>query len=234
MWTTFMKLFVRISACGVLIFSTVSGGPALAQAGPVPTPEEAEIMRALTGRWDGAMERAGDIAEISLTLRVEDGRLKGTFDWPELGYLGAELLGARLRDGELRVAIPLPTGNLRLSGPANPTTVTGVLSETTLVAGDWVTLPSEGTFTIRRGAEPSLPYRITPTHFTSGGVELAGLIYEPNTGSSWPGVVFVHGSGDSSRSDGAFYADQFARAGIATLIYDKRGVGESGGEAGQL
>jgi dipeptidyl aminopeptidase/acylaminoacyl peptidase len=45
-----------------------------------------------------------------------------------------------------------------------------------------------------------------------------------------PAVIFVHGSGAADRESNRFYADLFARHGIATLIYDKRGVGASTGD----
>jgi pimeloyl-ACP methyl ester carboxylesterase len=43
-------------------------------------------------------------------------------------------------------------------------------------------------------------------------------------------VVFIHGSGPDSRENYRFYSDLFARRDIATLVYDKRGVGASTGD----
>jgi dipeptidyl aminopeptidase/acylaminoacyl peptidase len=40
----------------------------------------------------------------------------------------------------------------------------------------------------------------------------------------------MHGSGGESRFGAAFYADYFAKKGIAVLIYDKRGVNKSTGD----
>jgi pimeloyl-ACP methyl ester carboxylesterase len=40
-------------------------------------------------------------------------------------------------------------------------------------------------------------------------------------------VVFIHGSGKQERDTGL--AERFAKEGIAALVYDKRGVGKSGG-----
>ena len=63
--------------------------------------------------------------------------------------------------------------------------------------------------------------------FTSGGITLSGSIVFP-AGDIQAGVVFVHGSGKQTRNLGI--ARRFAQDGIATLVYDKRGVGDSGGE----
>ncbi len=63
--------------------------------------------------------------------------------------------------------------------------------------------------------------------FISHEVKLAGSIVWPN-GEIKAAVVFVHGSGEQQRN--LAVAERFAEDGIAALVYDKRGVGESGGE----
>jgi uncharacterized protein len=64
-------------------------------------------------------------------------------------------------------------------------------------------------------------------HFVSGNITLAGTLVLPN-GTQWhPAVVFFHGSGPQERD--LFMARWFAAEGIAAFAYDKRGVGESGG-----
>jgi dienelactone hydrolase len=68
---------------------------------------------------------------------------------------------------------------------------------------------------------------VEPVKFKSQDVELAGDIYFPAGGAPKLGVVFVHGSGPEKRDAGL--ARGLAAAGIATLTYDKRGVGESAG-----
>jgi dienelactone hydrolase len=66
--------------------------------------------------------------------------------------------------------------------------------------------------------------------FRSGELTLRGKLVEPQGPGPFPVVVIVHGSGDESAVD--YYADPylFASHGIATLVYDKRGTGESEGE----
>jgi hypothetical protein len=63
--------------------------------------------------------------------------------------------------------------------------------------------------------------------FRSHGVSLSGTIVFP-TGKPHAALVFVHGSGRQSRD--LHLAERFATGGIATLVYDKRGAGKSGGE----
>jgi pimeloyl-ACP methyl ester carboxylesterase len=64
--------------------------------------------------------------------------------------------------------------------------------------------------------------------FESHGVALAGSLVLPASAKIDAAVVFVHGSGPQERN--LRLAGRFARAGIAALVYDKRGVGASGGE----
>jgi pimeloyl-ACP methyl ester carboxylesterase len=70
--------------------------------------------------------------------------------------------------------------------------------------------------------------RIEPVVFTSHGVELSGSIAYPAHEPAVAAVVFIHGSGKQTRN--LVWARRFAQAGIAALVYDKRGAGDSGGE----
>jgi dienelactone hydrolase len=65
-------------------------------------------------------------------------------------------------------------------------------------------------------------------HFASSDITLAGTIVFPEGSQPSPAVVLFHGSGPQKRD--LFTARWFAAQGIAALAYDKRGVGESGGD----
>ncbi len=73
-------------------------------------------------------------------------------------------------------------------------------------------------------------YRHEEVVFRNEDVSLAGTLTLPSGTGPYPAVVFIHGSGPDSRENYRFYADLFAHHGIATLIYDKRGVGASTGD----
>jgi pimeloyl-ACP methyl ester carboxylesterase len=82
--------------------------------------------------------------------------------------------------------------------------------------------------------EKSSPYRIEDLVVLSGDHNLAGSLYLPLSGTLHPAVIFVHGAGPTVRSDGyRELANHFAQNGIAALIYDKRGCGESTGNWGK-
>jgi hypothetical protein len=75
-----------------------------------------------------------------------------------------------------------------------------------------------------RGAPP----RVEEVAFTSHGVTLAGSIVWPVYTPAFAALVFIHGSGPQSRN--LALARRFAARGVVALVYDKRGVGGSGGE----
>jgi pimeloyl-ACP methyl ester carboxylesterase len=70
--------------------------------------------------------------------------------------------------------------------------------------------------------------------FESDGVQIRGTLIKPSDDGVHPAVVILHGSGPESRSGPGYrvISNAIARSGLAVLFYDKRGVGESGGDFG--
>jgi uncharacterized protein len=65
--------------------------------------------------------------------------------------------------------------------------------------------------------------------FHNQGVKLVGSLLLPRSEVPVPAVVFVHGAGPQTREPYREAGEYFASQGIAALIYDKRGTGQSGG-----
>ncbi len=87
-----------------------------------------------------------------------------------------------------------------------------------------------GDFHLKSALPEVLPYSVREVVFHHGGVTLAGSLLVPRTPGKHAGVVLLHGSGPETRwGTPRYIADRFARAGIAALIYDKRGSGASNG-----
>jgi hypothetical protein len=68
-----------------------------------------------------------------------------------------------------------------------------------------------------------------PVEFHNQDVKLAGSLLLPGSEKPLPAVVFVHGAGPQTRESYRELGEYFASQGIAALIYDKRGTGQSGG-----
>jgi dienelactone hydrolase len=72
--------------------------------------------------------------------------------------------------------------------------------------------------------------RSDDVRFRNGDVTLAGTLIMPTRAAPHPAIVLVHGDGPDTRGSYRYLADQFAAGGIAALIYDKRGAGQSSGQ----
>ena len=69
--------------------------------------------------------------------------------------------------------------------------------------------------------------------FSSEGADLSGWLYMPDSGPPWPLVVMAHGFSATRHMTADKYAEVFHKAGLAVLLYDHRGFGDSGGEPRQ-
>lgn len=74
-----------------------------------------------------------------------------------------------------------------------------------------------------------MSYDLETVAFENDSASLRGTLVLPRAEGPHPAVVFMHGSGPERRAVSFHFADRFAQAGVASLIYDKRGTGESVG-----
>ncbi|HTU10278.1 MAG TPA: alpha/beta fold hydrolase [Allosphingosinicella sp.] len=171
-----------------------------------------------TGTWSGAFTRDG--ADLAVTLRIE-GRT---------ALLSADAL--RIVDFPLRnVAIDGDRIAFELAGDASVTRFEGRV-EGRRLAGTMTEAGRPGSFAlVRRSADAASPCVDRPASFANGPVALSGTLLRPRRGPARPAaMLLVHGSGPESRDAGRFLATALCRAGVAALIYDKRGVGASTGD----
>ena len=68
--------------------------------------------------------------------------------------------------------------------------------------------------------------------FMSGDIQMSGIFVKPADEGKFPAVIVLHGSGPESLSGPSYKATAniLVRSGFAVLLYDKRGVGASGGD----
>lgn len=67
--------------------------------------------------------------------------------------------------------------------------------------------------------------------FSVAGESCAAWLYRPTDDSPAPVVVMAHGLSGTRRDRLGPFAERFAAAGCAALVFDHRGFGDSGGEA---
>ncbi|CAN5901222.1 alpha/beta fold hydrolase [soil metagenome] len=173
----------------------------------------------LEGTWTGAWGLGADT--LGVTMRFESGEpWVGSFDSERLRIEGIPFT---------EVAFEPPRARIRMEGDATTIVMEG------LVEGDSLsgTLREEeaiGWFAFRRGAPPVPALREEDVRFRNGEVELAGTLILPPGEGPHAAVVFTHGSGAEGRWAARYLARRITREGFAALIWDKRGVGESGGQ----
>lgn len=66
--------------------------------------------------------------------------------------------------------------------------------------------------------------------FNSGDIRLSYVLDFPGPGGPYPMVILGHGSGRQTKHDSRERAERLLERNFAVLRYDKRGVGDSGGE----
>jgi pimeloyl-ACP methyl ester carboxylesterase len=99
------------------------------------------------------------------------------------------------------------------------------------IAGTFQDGPGRGTFSLKPVILNPPPYKREDVTFRVGDVVLSGTLLRPNSAGLHPGIVFLHGSGPEIRwGTPFFFADRFARSGVAALVFDKRGAGQSTGD----
>ncbi|HEY7685828.1 MAG TPA: alpha/beta fold hydrolase [Gemmatimonadales bacterium] len=177
----------------------------------------------LDGTWQGYWSRAGDTLPITLIVQRDSapGRYTATFGSERLRVGGIPFQEVRI-EGCCEVAMVLrgDRTTMEFTGELRGDSLTGVLREGT----------SDGRFAYHRGVPVPPTVDERDITFQNGAVTLAGTLLLPRVEGRVPTVVFLHGSGPEGRWASRYLAIRLAAQGIASLIYDKRGVGSSTGD----
>jgi hypothetical protein len=100
-----------------------------------------------------------------------------------------------------------------------------------VVAGELVGTSGKGTPPTRVHLKRALAPVVVPLKWEEVRVgTIAATLVTPANPGPHPVVVWIHGRGKSTRAGLRGLARIFAERGVASLIYDKRGAGESGGD----
>lgn len=172
----------------------------------------------LDGHWEGALVRESSEARVTINFKTTDNGIEGTMTMPTVGMFRQPLS---------KIALTSPKAHFEQENVA--AVFDGVILGDE-IRGDLQIIGLNGTFYLKRGKEEPLPYKQEEVRFRNGNVTLSGTLTIPSTRGSNPAIVFTHGGGPDTRDAARFLADHFARRGVASLIYDKRGVGASAPE----
>ena len=177
----------------------------------------------LAGRWEGEAIAQGRHFPVRVDIVSTADGTTAWIDYPAIPMLAAPFLlhvdGARV--------------TLARSPPGGPDSRIETLQDGARLAGSFSGAGAQDARIelVRSGPAPA-PRRETGLQFRNGTARLAGTVVWPAGNGSFPAIVVSHGSGPGHRGQALYRTEAFryARQGIAALIYDKRGDGESSGD----
>lgn len=176
----------------------------------------------IEGHWRGALVRDGAVQVIVVDFFKDAGALKARIELPDMAISDPSI-----------VPVTSENGKVRFDTAAGKATVTidTEMGEMMGVVGE--TIP-QIRIHLKRALKPvEIPFRTEDVQFRNGDVTLSGTLVTPAQSSMpgpYPAVVWIHGRGKAARGGFRGFARILAQRGIASLIYDKRGVGLSTGD----
>lgn len=186
---------------------------------------------AVAGIW------LAEFGGVVLQFRIDQGPdedLTGVFDSP---MEGATDLPIVVTADEVNVTIEIPVASAVFEGTVTGDSLAGVWKQGGAEVPMLFNRQAEA-FAIARSQEPQppFPYESEAVSFDNGPISLGGTLVIPEGIGPFPATVLISGSGQQDRDESIMghrpflvLADWLARQGIASLRYDDRGVGESGG-----
>ena len=190
--------------------------------------KQSVVPEELKGTWNGTIEKLG----LAVVLHLED---SCTLDSPDQGAFGLKANARIQGDNSLKVKfLDMPgsfTGSLMGDSLIGTFSQMGLKMHLAMGRGEIIRNRPQN-------PEPPFPYDTEEVGFGHDGIALAGTLSIPGDGnpSETVAVVLVSGSGQQNRDEElmshrpfAVIADALAREGIASLRYDDRGCGGSGG-----
>ena len=221
--------------CWFCLLAIGVGGARAPRTTPAATSAPAAarpVADVVAGNWRGYARFQGARLDFSVRVWREGAGFRASMSCPDMMLLEQPLDSVRVTAGRLRF-VTRDEHPLLFDGAVSGDSLRGasaVPAVPGVVAAGTNAPPMR--FALGRSAAPaSPPWHARELRIPSGTAQLAATLYLPGGGAgARSGIVLLQGSSAQSRREDLFHADLFARAGLAVLLYDKRGHGGSTGD----
>lgn len=190
------------------------------------------------GNWIGNLDAGGNNIRIVLKITENNDNFKVLMDSPDQGAKDIPFTDVKINADSINLG--LPQAQIKILGKLNDnSTIQCVFVQGTFQAQINFAKTNEEDF-LRRPQTPKPPFNYLEEELfidnKEANVKLAATLTIPKTGSKFPAVILVSGSGPQDRDETIFehkpfkvIADYLTNNGIAVLRFDDRGVGKSTG-----
>lgn len=175
----------------------------------------------LNGQWSGIAKTDSEETQLSLTISSTNENFSVSMSLLDIGVSGWPAQSVEKTNNILNVIFASDSGlqKMRLS------------VDRQLITGTWQESNFSDVASIKLSKVIQKPIMQEKRLSIDGPAgKLGASLIMPKCESQCPSVVFLHGSGAQPRDANRFSAYELAKQGIASIIYDKRGVGESEGD----
>ncbi len=190
------------------------------------------------GHWEGSIEIPGTVLGVSVDLAESDGVWSGTIDIPMQGARGLTLAGVAVDGSAVQFAIAAVPGDPTFEGTLEGAEIRGTFTQGgqsfpfKLVRGEAAAVEPKPQSRSEAGGEP--------IELETKTGALGGMLQLPVGDGPHPVVLIVAGSGPTDRDGNnklipgrndslKMIAEALAGTGVASVRYDKRGLGASAG-----
>lgn len=238
-----------LALCSFWLFACAAATPAPAPAAATPAPAPPPEPEPERETWAGTVVLPADLRDFVVRFERREGEpWKATFDLPSQGLAGLALqevtheaaeLGFTLERTKAAAGPKERYALVRYEGQARGWLMVGgqrlAVRMLKLAKGE---APRSAVNRPQTPVAP-FPYAEREVQLTAAdGVALGGTLTVPTGEGPFPAALLLTGSGPQDRDETLFghkpfrlLADQLARAGVAVLRLDDRGVGKSGGDS---
>jgi len=172
------------------------------------------------GNWHGSAKTPSEETSLAIEILEVDDHLVARISLNDVGVSGWPVSSIEASANKLHIELSSDSGIQKIDLLLNDGSLLGKWLETG--NKEEATVSLQKLITVERSVESRV--------FIDGPAgEIGASIITPNENGPFAAVVFIHGSGPQPRDTSRFAALRFAELGIASIIYDKRGVGESEG-----